>query len=168
MHPDFAFRREFGRIVALCPNHDVCGFEGKVQEAVVRKCIPLSVGITQVLSVLQRAAAHAVLFIKSTLYYVPMQDHIPVCPGVKELCSHGCGELLSLDKKDSHDTTCSFRKSKCDFCEEEVMEVERIVSRSLCWSMSLVYILKLTFAYMASVSMSDSDSMVLLESCMYR
>ena len=36
VHPDYAFRRrEIGRVLAMCPNQ--CGFEGKVEEAVVRK-----------------------------------------------------------------------------------------------------------------------------------
>lgn len=41
VNPDYAFRREFGRVLALCPNHDVCGFEGKVEKAVVRNFIAL-------------------------------------------------------------------------------------------------------------------------------
>lgn len=38
MLPDYAFRRrEIGRVIAVCPNHEWCNFEGKVEEAVVRK-----------------------------------------------------------------------------------------------------------------------------------
>lgn len=38
MLPDYAFRRrEIGRVVAVCPNYEWCNFEGKVEEAVVRK-----------------------------------------------------------------------------------------------------------------------------------
>lgn len=46
-----------------------------------------------------------------------------------------------MDIKESHDATCSFRKLKCDFCEEEVMEIERNVSyalTSMCWAIPLV------------------------------
>lgn len=36
MYPDIAFRkREIGRVLAVCPNFEQCGFKGKVEDAVV-------------------------------------------------------------------------------------------------------------------------------------